>query len=141
MTTVEWTSDEKSQLENLGYDLNFKGFFIKNEITLSKRLDPEFNELYYSAHHVKNGLVANVPAYRVDDGFISFYNEVVKLSESGGIFDMEQLVKWLNINKIEYFLQDQDGKTEITFNKEKYLVDTLDIEKTVLYLTINLLLT
>lgn len=143
MTTVEWTNDEIETLEYLGFVLNFKGFFTKDDLTLTKRLDQEFNELYYSAYHKTNGLISNVPAYRIDDPFESFSNEIRSMLIDADINDLNGLIEWLNEINTEIGLSivdKQDGTSDINFSNKIITVANDNVEKTVLYLTINLLI-
>lgn len=135
MVTQEWESEEMSILTSLGFVLNFKGFFVKDNLTLTKRLDVEFKELYYQVYKTDTGLIINIPSYQVEDGF-SLFLESLQEQLSDQISNLDKLLTWLKLKNVECVIQDES----ILFNNETYKIEKdSDIEKTILYLTINLI--
>lgn len=136
MVTQEWNGEEASILTGLGFVLNFKNYFVKDEYTITKRLDLEFEELYYQVYKKDSGLIINIPAYRVGENGFGVFIESVKELFSDQISNFDKLLTWLKSENIEVVIEEES----ITFNNETYKLEKdSDIEKTILYLTINLI--
>ena len=143
MVTQEWTEQERATIESMGYVLNFKNYYTKDDLTLSKRLDLEFNELFYQAYNA-TGMQINIPAYRVAEPFEVYIASINDLS-SEEIINLDKLLEWLNKNGVEcsfkivqHHEHDWAKQYELKFNGKVYNfpADT-DIERIVLYNTVN----
>lgn len=93
MITQEWTVEESTLIEGLGFSLNKRGHYTRGgdslkDLTLCKRLDAEFNELFYQAYN-PTGLVINLAINHIDNSLINFIESVK--AELEDKFDFEKL--------------------------------------------------
>jgi hypothetical protein len=144
MVTQEWLENEINAIEELGFTLNFKGYFVRKVdgiiLTLTKRLDVEFNELYYQAYN-DNGLQVHIPAYRVEDAFNVFIESLKEDLINNDITSFQKLQKHLaKKNIVLDFVEGEDGTYTVQFNGLEYIitnVSEIELENKILYLIIN----
>ncbi len=144
MITQEWNNEESAAISKLGFTLNFKGYFVRDNITLTKRLDVEFNELYYQAFRKEEGLTINIPAYRVNTPFEDFLDtlkDVLAITVEEEIDSLEKLIGWLESVNVKCSYEKVEDGYVVNFNNvSQNLPNYADIEKTILYLTINFII-
>lgn len=142
MVVQEWSESEIEAIKALGFVLNFKNYFVKDKLTLTKRLDLEFNEMFYQAYD-DNGMQINIPAYRVSNAFESYMaslNDLLTVE----IINFDKLMEWCNSNNMPCTIETdkKNNRYVINFANKEYILDSLDydVERHVLYLVINKLI-
>lgn len=125
MITQDWTVEESKAIEEIGFSLNKRGHYTfggdsLKDLTLAKRLDAEFNEMFYQAYN-PTGLIINIAINHIENSFDNFLTSV--RSELEDKFDFEKLQ--------EYLLKKHNCKIELVEENEVILlkINGSDIRK------------
>lgn len=149
-----WTDDETSAMTALGFELDTRGYYVPKNwlerhnsgqgyLTLTKRFDGEFNELFYQAFSSTTGMQISVAANHIENPFQVFIQRVEELN-SDDIRNFQQFGEFLTQHNIilDVSPSPDNLNTIVKIDDDVVLnvpADTADLELQIVYLALTVL--
>lgn len=150
-----WSDEETLAMTAIGFEVDTRGYYVPTNwleksnngqgyLTLAKRFDAEFNELFYQAFSSTEGMQISVAANHIENPFSVFVQQVIELN-SDDIKNFQQFGDFLGLQYgilLEISGSEDNLNTIVKINNEVILEapkDTENLELQIVYLALTAL--